>query len=403
GGISNAFGRKPVLITLNMLFLIGSFWCGYANSFEQVVIARAISGLGGGGIVLIGNIILHDIVSREHLGLYLGYYNTAGMLGFGLGGPIGGFITDYFGWRYCFKINIIPMMIIIAIYTLYFQNYTGPQKNQKAGLTIKERLRIVDFGGILLLSIANISLACALFLGGNAYNWSSPQMIVILASMAVGYLLFFIHERRWAANPLISRAALRDRNFTTSCICSFSAAACEGAAVTVIPQFLMGVLYFDTSKAGLWVMANAAATPVGTILAGCYMQWSGRFKRFLLADMASYLLMVIVFYNWVSGIVPISVGTMGIVLEGVCYGGIQVCIIVACTSTLSKELAATALSIYTLARFMGYLAGTAVVSSIVHYTLKTVLPTKIDGENAEKVKIIRVMFPLEWTFGMIIE
>ena len=73
GGLSNAFGRKPVLITLNILFLIGSTGCGYAQSFSQIVIARLIAGMGGGGLTLLGNIILHDVVPTEKVGSYLSY------------------------------------------------------------------------------------------------------------------------------------------------------------------------------------------------------------------------------------------------------------------------------------------------------------------------------------------
>ncbi|KAI9493747.1 major facilitator superfamily domain-containing protein [Zychaea mexicana] len=386
--LSNAFGRKPVLITLNMLFLIGSLGCGFARSFEHVVVARAIAGFGGGGIALMGNIILHDIVSRDQLGSYLAYLSMCSMLGFGLGAPIGGFITDYFGWRYCFKINILPMTLILCIYTFRLRNYSVSQ-NQKAVLTTREKLKTVDFGGILLLSGANTSLTCALWFGGTSYSWCSPQIILALVSTLIGYILFLIHERRWAVYPLLSRVASRDRNFTTSCVCIFLPAACEGAALTVLPQFLMasipGVLHFKTSKAGLWVMMNAASVPVGTFIAGRYMHYTGRFKRFVSVAMTSYIIAVAIFYNWAGGNVSKNLGTMGIVLEGASYGCISVCIIVACTSTLSKELAATSLSICTLVRFVGYLIGAAVVSSIVQYTLITELPTRIEGEDAEKV------------------
>ena len=73
GGLSNAFGRKPILIILNVLFLIGSTGCGYAQNFSQIVIARLIAGIGGGGLTLLGNIILHDVVPTEKVGTYLSY------------------------------------------------------------------------------------------------------------------------------------------------------------------------------------------------------------------------------------------------------------------------------------------------------------------------------------------
>ncbi|KAI9493824.1 hypothetical protein BDB00DRAFT_763095 [Zychaea mexicana] len=368
GALSNAFGRKPVLITLNMLFLIGSFGCGFAQSFEHIVVARAIAGFGGGGIALMGKIILHDIVSRDQLGSYLAYLSMSSMLGFGLGAPIGGFITDYFGWRYCFKINILPMTLILYIYTFHLKNYSA--------VLTRGKLKTVDFGGILLLSGANTSLTCALLLGGTSYSWCSPQIILALVSALIGYILFLIHERRWAVYPLLSRVASRDRNFTTACVCIFLPAACEGAALTVIPQFLMASIPVTFHLlSGLWVMMNAASVPVGTFIAGRYMHYTGKFKRFVGVAMTSYLVAVAIFYSWAGGNVSKSLGIMGIFLEGASYGCISVCIIVACTSTYPKSVT----------RFVGYLIGAAVVSSIIQYTLRTELPTRIDGEDAEKL------------------
>ncbi|KAI7853237.1 major facilitator superfamily domain-containing protein [Circinella umbellata] len=396
GGLSNAFGRKPVLITLNILFLIGSTGCGYAQSFSQIVIARLIAGMGGGGLTLLGNIILHDVVPTEKVGSYLSYLSIVQTLGFGLGAPIGGLINDYFGWRYCFKINIIPLILIMYVYIFKFKNYsidnqqsttTTTTMNKSTAITTKERLQKVDFGGILLISIGNVCFTCTLLLGGSTYAWSSLPIITAIIIAPMAYILFFIHERKWAKYPLLSSLASNDRNFTISCMCMYFVGLAESGALALIPQFLMGVLHFSTADAGLWIMIEAMMCPVGCFIAGKYLYYKGRFTRFISVNIALYAISLIILYHWIENTIPAHVGTVGIILEGVSYGCFIVPIIVACTSTLPSEVVATAMSMCLLARSVGYLTGTAVVSAVIQYTLKTLLPIKINGEDAEELII----------------
>ncbi|KAI9264267.1 major facilitator superfamily domain-containing protein [Phascolomyces articulosus] len=390
GGLSNAFGRKPVLLILNILFLIGSTGCGYAQSFNQIVIARLIAGIGGGGLTLLGNIILHDVVSTEKVGTYLSYLSTVQTLGFGLGAPIGGFINDYLGWRYCFRINIIPLILILYVYVFHLNNYstdhtTTNNNNNKVKTTTKEKLEKVDIGGILLVSIGNVCFTCTLLLGGNAFDWLSPQIIIALIVAPIAYISFFIYEHRWAKHPLLSSAASKDRNFIISCICVFLLGMAESGALAMIPQFLMGVLGYNTSDAGLWIMVEAMMCPVGCFIAGRYLQYTGRFARFITVNIALYVLSTMILYCWTGNIISNSIGAVGIILEGLSYGCFIVPLIVACTSTLSKEVVATAMSMCLLVRSVGYLTGTALVTAVIQSTLKTLLPQRIEGEDAEKL------------------
>ena len=106
-------------------------------------------------------------------------------------------------------------------------------------VTTIERLQKVDFGGILLVSIGNVCFTCTLLLGGSAYEWSSPQIITAIIVAPIAYLLFFIHERKWAKHPLLSLSASNDRNFVISCICIYLVGLAESGVLALIPQFLM--------------------------------------------------------------------------------------------------------------------------------------------------------------------
>ncbi|KAI9264243.1 major facilitator superfamily domain-containing protein [Phascolomyces articulosus] len=406
GGLSNAFGRKPVLVALNVLFMIGSIGCAYAQSFNQVIISRVIAGLGGGGIVLMGNVILQDIVPHEHLGTYLPFVTTSSTVCFAFGGFIGGFLTDHFGWRACFKINILPVFFTLYIYTFHFKNYpvattstplssSSPsslsllsQQELKSNdtLTIREKLRTVDFGGITLLSIANTCLTCTILLAGEgSFPLNSPLIISAFVSVPLFYTLFFLHQLHWASNPLVPRKMLNDRHFTVTCICGFLSGACESAALATIPQFLMGVLHFNISDSGIWLMLEAMTVPIGCFIAGRYMQHTGRFSRFLLVVTGAYAASQIILNRWILDTVSIFIGTFGVLLEGFSFGTVTITILLVVNSTLPSELAAAAMSLFLLSRNIGFLSGAASSSAIIQYNLKLLLPTRIDGPDAEKL------------------
>ncbi|KAI8147652.1 major facilitator superfamily domain-containing protein [Fennellomyces sp. T-0311] len=385
GKLSDAFGRKPVLVTLCILFLIGSIGCGYAESFMQVIVARAIAGFGGGGLPLLANVIIHDVVPSEKRSSYQSYISTIQTLGFALGAPIGGFIADTLGWRYCFKVNILPLLIALYVYGFHLPNYP---LNSNEELSVKEKLRRVDFLGIFFLSFGTWSFMCAFLLGGNTYAWDSPFVLSALGSAACSFILFAVHQNYWSKYPLLARAAYGDRNFAGACLGMFLIGSSESGAVLIIPQFVMGVLDFSTYDTGVWLMIESIAIPVGCFVAGRYMQQTGRFYWFALFNVAMYIVGLTILYNWIGQNIEIIGGTAGIIVQGVGYGAAVVPLLVAVSSTIANELAATALSMYMLTRSVGYLTGVGITTALIQGNLKALLVKRIEGPDAEEIMII---------------
>ncbi|KAI9490064.1 major facilitator superfamily domain-containing protein [Zychaea mexicana] len=385
GKLSDIFGRKVILVAINALFLIGSIGCGAAQTFNQLILARIVAGLGGGGLTLMANIIIHDLVPANKRSQYQSYAGAIQTLGVALGSSIGGVITDTFGWRYCFKINIIPFVWMLYIFIFQMNNYNAPSATAKLG----EKLRSIDFLGAALLALANVTLATGLLLGGNTHDWSDILIISLITTSITAFVLFGFHQVRWAKNPIISPTTAANRNVCGASLCMLLICVASSATICLVPQFFMGILKFTTSKAGLWAMAEAFPIPVGCSAAGQYIRYSGHFRNYLTVSAGFYAIALYCISRWMVLLVPFSVGVICIALEGFFAGSAIVGSVIAVGADIPQEEISSAMVVLTMCRFMGNLMGPAVSSAVVQGNLKTLLLGRIDGPEAQEVKQLR--------------
>lgn len=143
---------------------------------------------------------------------------------------MGGFITDTLGWRYCFKINIVPLLLLLYVYTFHLKSYKVAGQSQRS-------LRMIDFPGIAMLASGNILLAVTLLMGGNIRAWSDPIIIGSAIASFGFYVVFTLYQAKWATHPLVSRVARSNYNVVGSCSIILLTGAGEAAFLIMIPQF----------------------------------------------------------------------------------------------------------------------------------------------------------------------
>lgn len=143
---------------------------------------------------------------------------------------MGGFITDTLGWRYCFKINIVPLLLLLYVYAFHLKSYKVSGQSQRS-------LHMIDFPGIAMLAAGNILLAVTLLMGGNIRAWSDPIIIGSAISSIGFYVVFSLYQAKWATYPLISRVARSNYNVVGSCLIILLTGASEAAFLIMIPQF----------------------------------------------------------------------------------------------------------------------------------------------------------------------
>ncbi|KAI9260460.1 major facilitator superfamily domain-containing protein [Helicostylum pulchrum] len=388
GKLSDIFGRKSTLVAILCFFLIGSGLCGMANSMVQMSIARAIAGLGGGGLMTMASVVIHDLIPMRSRGKYQSYVNMAQTVGTTVGAPLGGFINDYVGWRYCFYLNLPPCFFILYIYVYKLENY-NLVRGARARDNLSKKLEQIDFVGAILLLIANLSFVTGASLGGNTHDWNDPVIVALLSSAVSFFFFFGIYEFNWAKHPLVSRSLIKNRNVVAVCLNNFFLCSSTMTFTYLIPQYFMGVLGYSASSAGLWVLPRTAMVAFGCWLAGKYLGVTGRYKNLLVSILVLQVLAAVGTLSWkIDTSIPFRLLCMNV--EGFCFGVVLVATMVALVADITHLETASATSMIFLCRSTGWLSGSTVTAAILQSSFKKNLSKRITGpEAADIIEFVR--------------
>ncbi|RNB87978.1 DHA2 family efflux MFS transporter permease subunit [Brevibacillus nitrificans] len=250
GKIADLFGRKKVFLFGCSLFLIGSMLCGLSQSMEQLILFRAIQGIGAGAVVPITFTIIGDIFTFEERarvqGLFASIWGVAGIFG-----PlVGGFFVDYVSWHWIFYINIPFGLLSIWLIS----------KNLHEKL--EKRARKIDYGGAITFTIGTTALLYALLTGGNEYDWNSPTMYLLLIVTVVFLVSFFAIQRRHP-EPMIPIKLFHIREVSLPNLISFLASAILIGVTAYLPLWIQGVLKEGAIFSGMILMPMSIGWPIG--------------------------------------------------------------------------------------------------------------------------------------------
>ncbi|HXZ04132.1 MAG TPA: MFS transporter, partial [Ktedonobacteraceae bacterium] len=169
GKLADVFGRKPVFLFGTAVFLLGSAASGASQSMEQLIVFRAIQGLGAGAVLPIVLTIIGDIFVLEERARVQGLFSGVWAMSSIVGPALGGLIVDHFSWRWVFYINIPFGLLSALLLIIYFKEKV-------------ERTKVVlDYAGTLLLSGGVVALLFALLQGGTSWAWISLPSLTLFA------------------------------------------------------------------------------------------------------------------------------------------------------------------------------------------------------------------------------
>lgn len=258
GKLSDMYGRKKFFLMGLVLFLAGSILCGTAQNMDQLIIYRAIQGIGGGALMPIVFTIIFDLFPAEKRGKMMGLFGAVFGVSSVFGPVLGGAITDYISWRWIFYINVpIGILSIIFITQAYHESKVT-------------RKQVIDWAGAILLTGSILCLMFGLELGGSeGWAWDSVNIIAIFAGSAVMLVLFLFAESR-AKDPIIKLSLFQNRLFTSSMMISLLYGGVMIASATYIPIFIQGVFHQTATE------TSSVLTPMmlGVVLSS---QFGGRF------------------------------------------------------------------------------------------------------------------------------
>jgi EmrB/QacA subfamily drug resistance transporter len=265
GKLSDIYGRRTFFILGMVIFLIGSALAGTSQNMTELIIYRSIQGLGAGAMMPIAMAIIGDIFSPAERGKWQGLIVAVFGIASIIGPTLGGWITDNWGWRWVFYVNM-PVGII-AILT--------------AGVVmpkiVTRRQHIIDYLGVVTLIAGTVPLLLAFSWAGTQYDWRSWQIISLFAFSIVMIIIFVLVETR-AAEPIISPQLFKNSIFTISTIAMFLVSAGLFGAIVYLPLFVQGVLGNTATDSGLVLTPLMFGFMFSSIVGGQLLSRTGRYK-----------------------------------------------------------------------------------------------------------------------------
>jgi EmrB/QacA subfamily drug resistance transporter len=273
GKLSDLYGRRALLQFAIAVFIAASLLCGLAQNIAELVAARALQGLGGGGLISMAQAVIADIIAPRERGRYQAYMSGVWATA-SVGGPVlGGFFVDHLSWRWVFWINL-PLGI--AAFFLC--------RRALARLATPRSRRPIDYPGAILLTAAVADLLLLVTWGGSTLPWTSPRLI-FLAVAAPPLLFAFILQELRASDPILPPRLFINPVIGGANLASFIVAMAMFGGVLLLPVFLQLVTGVGAGHSGVLLIPLMGGSVVGAFTSGQMMRRTGYYKRYALSGL----------------------------------------------------------------------------------------------------------------------
>ncbi|MEY9214681.1 MFS transporter [Thermobifida halotolerans] len=266
GKLGDLIGRKGLFLTAISLFMAGSVLGGLAPDMGWLIAGRVVQGLGGGGLMIMSQAIIADVIPARQRGRYMGAIGAVFAVSSVAGPLLGGWFTEGIGWRWAFWINI-PLGLLALVAAVFLLRLP---KRRTAPLR-------VDAAGMALLAVAVTCLILTSTWGGSQYDWGSPVIVGLIGGTLVASVLFVFVERR-AAEPVIPLQLFRDRNFNLTTVAGLLTGVTMFGTLGYMPTYLQMVTGAEATVAGLLMAPMMGTLLVTSIAVGQFVSRTGRYK-----------------------------------------------------------------------------------------------------------------------------
>jgi len=255
GKLADVFGRKPVMLVGIGLFLLGSVLCGLAWNMGALIAFRALQGVGAGAVQPMSMTIVGDLYSLAERAKVQGYLASVWAISSVVGPTLGGVFSEYVSWRWIFFVNI-PLCLLAA--TMIWRRFTE---------TVQRSRPQIDYLGAVVLTAGLTLLVLGLLEGGQAWAWSSPQSLTVLAAGVLLLVGFVLVERR-AADPVVPLRLFRHRLIVTTSLVSAAVGAVLLGLTSYVPTYVQEALGTGPLVAGFALAALTLGWPISASQAG---------------------------------------------------------------------------------------------------------------------------------------
>jgi EmrB/QacA subfamily drug resistance transporter len=306
GKLGDLFGRKYVMMTAIFIFTLGSLVCGLAGSMNQLIAARVLQGLGGGGIMVSIFSINADLFEPRVRARYQSYSSLMLMAAGAVGPTLGGVLSDLFGWRSIFLVNL-PIGIVVLIGLASILPNRKPDRKPR-----------IDYAGAILLAgaVASVVLwADGHQLFGSLFSVGSAAV----AAAGVACAVAWVFVERKVAEPIIPLTLFLNPTVSLLLIVSLMSGAVGIGSVNYVALFLQTTTGLTPSQAGLLFIALTGGIAAGSLTAGRLISATGRYKIFALISTTGSTITFLIFSMLHPG-TPIYVIALVMMLQGMSVG-----------------------------------------------------------------------------------
>jgi EmrB/QacA subfamily drug resistance transporter len=265
GKLGDLYGRRNMVFVAVGLFLVGSTLCGLAFDMNTLIAARAIQGLGGGGLFVLALSVVGDVIAPRDRGKIQGLFAAVFSLSSVIGPLVGGAFVQVASWHWIFLINLPLGLAAVLAFAAGF-----------APRGVRTRPAI-DWAGAAALSVALGGLTLLTTLGGQTWPWSSAPALALAAVIGLGALAFVLIERR-AAEPILPLSLFGQNVFRNTSVIGFVVGAAIFGAVTFLPLYLQIARGLSPTASGLMLVPMTIGIVSGTFVAGRTMARTGRYR-----------------------------------------------------------------------------------------------------------------------------
>ncbi|BDV31957.1 MFS transporter [Microbacterium terricola] len=365
GKLGDLLGARLIFLSSLVLFLVASLFCGFAQDITQLAIARIAQGIGSAGLHLMPQTIVGTVVAPRERPRVLSVIGAAFPVAILVGPLLGGVITDAWGWRWVFWINIPVGLIALALAVIAVPRVAG------------HRGRTFDVAGAIILGVSVTALVLAASWASSG-GWTVTAPVVVAGLIALGALAVFIIVERRVSEPLVPLRHFADRTILICIVLSTVIGVGLFSVVSYVPTFIQMAYRTSVTVSGLVPIATVFGMLVSTLVTGALASRSGRYRPFPIIGTALAAAGLLVMAFLPPGL-PLWVPMATMFVVGVGTGAFMNILVAVAQSAAPHGDTGSVTATVSLVRQVGSTTATAIVGGVIGAGVALGLPSDLDA------------------------
>ncbi|KAH7377747.1 major facilitator superfamily domain-containing protein [Pyrenochaeta sp. MPI-SDFR-AT-0127] len=369
GQLADIFGRRNLILFATVAFVVGSGISGGAPDMSIMILGRVIQGVGGGGINMLVNLIVCDLVPLRDRGKWMAVIFAAISIGTGLGPFLGGVIVQSTTWRWVFLLNLPVGVLALGLLVVFLKI-----KTPKSTGTWREKLARLDLGGNFIFIISVSMILVALAYAGTLWAWDGYSAVATLLFGFFGMVVFvFYEESNYCPYPTIPLRLFRNRTSAAAFAITFIHSMLTLLVIYFLPVYFQGVLLSTPTRSGVQMLPTVIVLVPFSAISGALLSKFGRYKPF---HIAGFLVITVGLGSFITLDRNSSMAAWVMVQFTVAVGsGFSLSTLLpAVQAKLSDNDTAAATATWAFIRQFGVVWGVSVPAAIFNSRVETLLP-----------------------------